>query len=115
MLTRTVKLDRILRHKVVQRWSVRIGGISLLQEIVVVGDVGLLKDFPLIESQLKPAIDLGEDAGKVPSGDVVVDRGVKIPPGLIVGEDPELDAKRFRRTEGGVCLITQAMIDKLDL
>ena len=33
---------------------------------------------------------------------VVIDRGVKIPPGLIVGEDPELDAKRFRRTEGGI-------------
>ena len=33
--------------------------------------------------------------------------------GLIVGEYPEQDAKRFRRTEGGVCLITQAMIDKL--
>jgi hypothetical protein len=38
---------------------------------------------------------------------------VKIPEGLIVGEDPELDAKRFRRTERGVCLITQPMIDKL--
>lgn len=45
---------------------------------------------------------------------VVIDRGVKIPPGLIVGEDPVLDAKRFRRTEGGVCLITQAMIEQLD-
>ena len=46
---------------------------------------------------------------------VVLDRGVNIPPGLIVGEDPELDAKRFRRTDNGICLITQAMIDKLDL
>ena len=46
---------------------------------------------------------------------VVIDRGVKIPPGLIVGEDPELDAKRFRRTEGGICLITQAMIDRLEM
>ncbi|MEP0047358.1 MAG: glucose-1-phosphate adenylyltransferase, partial [Roseobacter sp.] len=45
---------------------------------------------------------------------VVVDRGVVIPQGLVVGEDPELDAKRFRRTEQGVCLITQPMIDKLD-
>jgi glucose-1-phosphate adenylyltransferase len=44
---------------------------------------------------------------------VVVDRGVKIPVGLVVGEDPELDGKRFRRTETGVCLITQPMIDKL--
>ncbi len=46
---------------------------------------------------------------------VVVDRGVVIPPNLVVGEDPQLDAKRFRRTERGVCLITQPMIDRLSL
>jgi glucose-1-phosphate adenylyltransferase len=46
---------------------------------------------------------------------VVVDRGVIIPEGLVVGEDPELDAKRFRRTESGICLVTQAMIDKLGM
>ncbi len=44
---------------------------------------------------------------------VVIDRGVNIPEGLVVGEDPVFDAKRFRRTEGGVCLITQRMIDKI--
>jgi glucose-1-phosphate adenylyltransferase len=44
---------------------------------------------------------------------VVVDRGVRIPPGLVVGEDPALDAKRFRRTESGVVLITQPMIEAL--
>lgn len=43
----------------------------------------------------------------------VIDRGVNIPPGLVVGEDPELDAKRFRRSEKGICLITQPMIDRL--
>ena len=46
---------------------------------------------------------------------VVIDRGVIIPEGLVVGEDPELDAKRFRRSENGICLITQPMIDKLEL
>ncbi len=44
---------------------------------------------------------------------VVVDRGVRVPAGLVVGEDPALDAQRFRRTEKGVCLITQPMIDRL--
>ena len=44
---------------------------------------------------------------------VVIDRGVEIPEGLVVGEDPEEDARRFRRSEGGVCLITQPMIDRL--
>ncbi|KAG5727291.1 hypothetical protein E4T56_gene14945 [Termitomyces sp. T112] len=33
---------------------------------------------------------------------VIIDSGVRIPEGLVVGEDPELDAKRFRRTENGV-------------
>jgi glucose-1-phosphate adenylyltransferase len=46
---------------------------------------------------------------------VVIDRGVVIPQGLVVGEDPALDAKRFRRTDNGICLITQPMIDRLDL
>jgi len=44
---------------------------------------------------------------------VVVDRGVIIPEGLVVGEDPQADAKNFRRTEKGICLITQEMIDRL--
>lgn len=44
---------------------------------------------------------------------VVIDRGVHIPEGLVVGEDPEEDARRFRRTESGICLITQSMIDRL--
>jgi len=44
---------------------------------------------------------------------VVVDRGVIIPPGLIVGEDAEADAQNFYRTPDGICLITQDMIDRL--
>ncbi len=43
----------------------------------------------------------------------VIDRGVVIPKGLVVGEDPELDAQRFRRTDAGICLITKSMIDRL--
>jgi len=44
---------------------------------------------------------------------VIIDRGVRIPAKLVVGEDPDDDEARFRRTENGICLITQAMIDKL--
>jgi glucose-1-phosphate adenylyltransferase len=44
---------------------------------------------------------------------VVIDRGVIIPEGLVVGEDIALDTERFRRTDNGICLITQAMIDRL--
>jgi glucose-1-phosphate adenylyltransferase len=45
---------------------------------------------------------------------VVIDRGVVIPEGLVVGEDPDEDARRFRRTDNGVCLITQPMINRLE-
>jgi len=57
-----------------------------------------------------PYADIGRGARL---RNVVVDRGVHIPPGLVVGEDPELDAKRFRRTERGICLITEKMIARL--
>ncbi len=42
----------------------------------------------------------------------VIDRGVQIPEGLVVGEDPEEDAKWFRVSDGGVALITQPMLDR---
>ena len=44
---------------------------------------------------------------------VVIDRGVTIPEGLVVGEDPKEDARRFRRTDNGIVLITRPMIEKL--
>ncbi len=42
---------------------------------------------------------------------VVIDRGVQIPQGLVVGEEPEKDRKFFRVSEGGVTLITKRMIE----
>jgi glucose-1-phosphate adenylyltransferase len=41
----------------------------------------------------------------------VIDRGVMIPAGLVVGEDAVEDAKWFRRTETGIVLITQDMLN----
>jgi glucose-1-phosphate adenylyltransferase len=59
---------------------------------------------------IMPGVEIGRS---VRLRNVIVDRGVKIPEGLIVGEDPVADAQRFRRSEGGVCVITQKMIDQL--
>jgi glucose-1-phosphate adenylyltransferase len=61
-------------------------------------------------SVILPEVDIGRHARL---RNVVVDHGVRIPPGLVVGEDPEADARSFRRTEKGICLITQPMIDGL--
>lgn len=44
---------------------------------------------------------------------VILDRGVEVPRGLIIGENAELDAKRFYRSEGGVTLVTRKMMENL--
>jgi glucose-1-phosphate adenylyltransferase len=44
---------------------------------------------------------------------VVVDRGCRIPAGTVIGEDPELDAQRFYRTDNGIVLVTSEMLAKL--
>ncbi|WP_159350208.1 glucose-1-phosphate adenylyltransferase [Roseomonas harenae] len=59
---------------------------------------------------LLPGVEVGRHARL---RKVVVDSGVILPEGLVVGEDPKEDARRFRRSAGGVCLITQPMIDAL--
>lgn len=66
----------------------------------------------LHEAVILPKCNIGR---KAELSRVVVDRGVRIPEGLVVGQDPELDAKRFYRSENGICLITKNMIDKLDI
>ena len=59
---------------------------------------------------VQPYVDIARSARLK---NVVIDRGVQIPEGLVVGDDPDLDGKRFRRTGKGICLITQPMIDQL--
>ena len=59
---------------------------------------------------LLPEVQVGRNARLTR---VVVDRGCRIPDGLVVGEDPDEDARRFYRSEGGVTLITPRMLEKL--
>ena len=43
----------------------------------------------------------------------VIDRGCSIPDGLVIGEDPVLDAERFYRSPKGICLVTADMLAKI--
>ena len=40
----------------------------------------------------------------------VIDRGCQLPEGTVIGEDRELDAKRFRVTSNGITLVTPEML-----
>jgi len=65
----------------------------------------------VMDSVVLPEVDVGRHAR---IHKAIVAAGTKIPPHLVVGENPEDDARRFLRTEGGVTLITQDMLDKLE-
>ncbi|HJU83019.1 MAG TPA: glucose-1-phosphate adenylyltransferase [Holophagaceae bacterium] len=56
-----------------------------------------------------PDVDIGEGAR---IRRAVVARGCRIPPGLVVGEDPEKDAKRFFRTRKGITLVTPRLLQQ---
>ncbi|HEX8786163.1 MAG TPA: glucose-1-phosphate adenylyltransferase [Telluria sp.] len=62
------------------------------------------------QAVILPNTEIGESSRLTK---VVIDRGCTIPPGTVIGEDAELDAQRFYRTETGVVLVTRAMLDKL--
>jgi glucose-1-phosphate adenylyltransferase len=62
------------------------------------------------EAVLLPEVNVGRHARLTKT---VIDRGCHIPDGLVVGEDPQMDAQRFYRSEGGVALITADMLAAL--
>ena len=86
-----------------------VSGAELRRSLIFTG-ARLNSHAALDEAVILPAVTVGRGARL---SKVVVDRGVTIPAGLVVGCDPALDARRFRRTDRGVCLITQPMIDRL--
>ncbi|WP_423810958.1 glucose-1-phosphate adenylyltransferase [Providencia alcalifaciens] len=43
----------------------------------------------------------------------IIDSGCVLPNKLVIGEDPQWDAQHFYRSEGGVVLVTQKMLDNL--
>jgi glucose-1-phosphate adenylyltransferase len=61
----------------------------------------------ITDSVILPNVEIGHH---VRLNHVVVDKLCKIPDGLVVGENPEEDRKRFHVTEKGITLITPEML-----
>jgi len=83
---------------------------STLRRSLLCDDVHVHSYGRIERAVILPFVDVGRHARLA---NVIVDAGVRIPAGLVVGEDPALDAARFRRTARGISLITQPMIDRL--
>lgn len=73
--------------------NVRVNSYSLVEDTVVLPDVNIGRHCRLRRC--------------------IVDGGCTIPQGLVVGEDPALDAKRFYRTEKGITVVTANMLKAL--
>jgi len=87
-----------------------VSGASLSRTLLFTG-VHVHSYAQIDHAVIMPDVDIGRGARL---SKVIVDRGVRIPPGLVVGDDPVEDARRFRRTDSGVCLITRTMMDRLE-
>jgi glucose-1-phosphate adenylyltransferase len=86
-----------------------VSGASLRRSLLFTG-VRVNSYSEVEDAVVLPYVDIGRSARLKR---VVIDRGVHIPEGLVIGEDPEEDARRFRRTEKGICLVTKPMIERL--
>jgi glucose-1-phosphate adenylyltransferase len=86
-----------------------ISGASLTHSLLFTG-VQIHSYSQIENAVILPYVDIARDCRLA---NVVIDHGVRIPKGLVVGEDADADAARFRRTSRGICLITQPMIDRL--
>ncbi len=64
----------------------------------------------LLEAVLLPEVTVGRHARLTR---VVIDHGCQIPAGMVIGEDPAEDARRFERTDKGITLVTRGMLARL--
>lgn len=62
-------------------------------------------------SVLLPGVQVGRHARLTRT---IIDRGCHIPDGMVIGENPEIDAARFYRSENGITLVTNEMLGKIN-
>jgi glucose-1-phosphate adenylyltransferase len=74
-------------------------------------DVRIHSHSEIVDSVLFPDVDVGRGARL---RRCIVDRGVRIPPGLVIGEDPVTDRERFSVSQQGVTVVSREALGQLD-
>ena len=64
------------------------------------------------QSVVLPEVDIGRDCR---IRRAIIDRGCRLAPGTVIGDDPEADAERFRVTGKGIILVTPDMLGQKPL
>jgi glucose-1-phosphate adenylyltransferase len=84
---------------------------GLLERSIVFHRVRLNSFSHVSDSVLFPEVDVGRGARL---SRCIVDKGVRIPPGEVIGEDLEQDRKRFTTSEGGIVVVTREDFGQVD-
>jgi glucose-1-phosphate adenylyltransferase len=77
---------------------------GLVEGSVVFNNVRVNSFSHVAESILFPGVDVGRGARLTRC---VIDKGVRVPPGEVIGEDPDEDRARFTVSERGVVVVTR--------
>ena len=80
---------------------------SSLENSILFSNVRIEKGCEINGSLLLPGCTIGESCRLK---NVIMDNGCNIPPGTVIGEDPEEDQKRFNVTDSGVVIVTRLML-----
>jgi glucose-1-phosphate adenylyltransferase len=83
---------------------------SAIRDAVLFSSVRVHSGCTIMQAVIMPNAEIGRYCRLTR---VVVDRGCQIPEGTVIGEDAQLDARRFFRTDKGVVLITPDMLARL--
>jgi len=83
---------------------------GLVERSLLFSNVRVNSYAEVTDSVILPDCDVGR---KARLHKVVMAKNCRIPQGMVIGEDPEEDARRFYRSSGGVTLVTPDMLDKL--
>ncbi|MGB7184218.1 MAG: glucose-1-phosphate adenylyltransferase [Burkholderiaceae bacterium] len=83
---------------------------SSLRQTVLFSDVRVGERCNLEEAVVMPGVKIGQGCRLKR---VVIDCNCDVPAGLVIGEDPAEDSRRFRRSAAGITLVTQQMLAKL--
>jgi glucose-1-phosphate adenylyltransferase len=83
---------------------------SVIREAVLFSSVRVHSGCTITQAVIMPGTEIGRNCRLTK---VVIDRGCNIPDGMVIGEDAEMDAKRFHRTGNGVVLVTCEMLENL--
>lgn len=80
---------------------------ALVQHSLLFSNVKVHSHAQVFDSVVLPNVDIGRHCRITKA---VIDKGCRIPPGTVIGENPAEDAKRFYITQGGVVLVTAEML-----